>query len=77
MDTNGVSVPDFMFGLKSLAAADLIPVKTNNGTFATVGNGEGIAPVTQDLFRAAATDQMSSFLLSHPELAIDGMSAAK
>ncbi len=77
MDTNGVSVTDFMFGLKSLAAADLIPVKTNNGTFATVGNGEGIAPVTQDLFRAAATDQMNSFLLSHPELAIDGMSAAK
>jgi LCP family protein required for cell wall assembly len=77
MDTNGVSVTDFMFGLKSLAAADLIPVKTNNGTFANVSGGEGVQPVTQELFSAAASDRMDSFLLSHPELAIDGMSASK
>jgi LCP family protein required for cell wall assembly len=77
MDTNGVSVTDFMFGLKSLAAADLIPIKTNNGTFASVSGGEGVAPVTHDLFAAAAADRMPSFLLGHPELVIDGTAAAK
>lgn len=77
MDTNGVSVTDFMFGLKGLAAADLIPIKTNNGTFANVNGGEGVEPVTQELFKAAAADRMDSFLLTHPELAIDGMNAAK
>ena len=77
MDTNGVSVTDFMFGLKGLAAADLIPIKTNNGTFANVNGGEGVQPVTQELFKAAAADRMDSFLLTHPELAIDGMNAAK
>ena len=77
MDTNGVSVTDFMFGLKGLAAADLIPIKTNNGTFANVNGGEGVEPVTQELFKAAAADRMDSFLLTHPDLAIDGMNAAK
>jgi LCP family protein required for cell wall assembly len=72
MDTNGVSVADFMFGLKGLAAANLIPIRTNNGTFATVNGGEGIAPVTQELFRAAAEDRMDPFLLSNPGLVIDG-----
>jgi LCP family protein required for cell wall assembly len=77
MDTNGVSITDFMFGLKSLAAADLVPIKTNNGTYASVAGGEGIAPVTQELFQATASDQLPSFLLSHPGLVVDGTAAAK
>jgi LCP family protein required for cell wall assembly len=77
MDTNGVSITDFMFGLKGLAAADLIPIKTNNGTYASVAGGEGIAPVTQELFHATATDQLPGFLLGHPGLVVDGTAAAK
>jgi LCP family protein required for cell wall assembly len=77
MDTNGVSVDDFMFGLKGLAAANLVPIRTNNGTFANVAGGEGVQPVTQELFRAAAEDRMDGFLLNHPELVIDGSAANK
>jgi anionic cell wall polymer biosynthesis LytR-Cps2A-Psr (LCP) family protein len=75
MDTHGVNISDFVFGLKGLAAADLVPIKTNGGTFATAGDGEGATKVTQDLFHAAAVDQIGEFLINHPELIIsDGSS---
>jgi len=71
MDTHGVPINDFVFGLKNLAAADLIPIKTNGGTFATSGSGEGATDVTKGLFRAASADSLGEFLVTHPELIID------
>jgi LCP family protein required for cell wall assembly len=70
MDTHGVPVNDFVFGLKGLAAADLIPIKTNGGTFATAGSGEGATAATRELFAAAAADKLNGFLINHPELVI-------
>jgi LCP family protein required for cell wall assembly len=72
MDTHGVDVSDFIFGLKGLAAADLIPIKTNGGTFAPVdgGKAEGVTPETKDLFKAAADDNIRTFLGQHPEMLI-------
>ncbi|MET0495636.1 MAG: LCP family protein [Actinoplanes sp.] len=70
MDTHGVPVNDFVFGLKGLAAADLIPIKTNGGTFATAGGGEGATATTRELFAAAAADKLNAFLVGHPELVI-------
>ncbi|MGX6607552.1 LCP family protein [Micromonosporaceae bacterium Da 78-11] len=72
MDTHGVPINDFVFGLKGLAAADLIPIKTNGGTFATAqGGGEGITPITRQLFQAAAADRLGDFLVDHPQLVIN------
>ena len=71
MDTHGVSITDFVFGLKGLAAADLIPIKTNGGTFATTSGGEGITPATRELFQAASADRLGDFLVTHPELVIN------
>jgi LCP family protein required for cell wall assembly len=79
MDTHGVEVTDFMFGLKGLAAADLIPIKTNGGTFAKsdAGNGEGITTDTRDLFKSTADDNLRDFLFLHPEMLIsDGGSTS-
>ncbi|WP_433306824.1 LCP family protein [Actinoplanes sp. CA-030573] len=78
MDTHGVSVEDFMFGLKGLAAGDLIPVKTNNGTYAKseLGNGEGITQSTKDLFKATADDNLRNYLGRHPELLISDGAAS-
>jgi len=70
MDTHGVPVNDFVFGLKGLAGADLIPIKTNGGTFATADGGEGATQITKQLFQAATADRLSEFLLGHPELII-------
>jgi LCP family protein required for cell wall assembly len=73
MDTHGVPVNDFIFGLKGLAAADLIPIKTNNGTFAEAaeGGGEGISPDTRAMFEATAADKLPEFLAGHPEMLIN------
>ncbi|MET8154053.1 LCP family protein [Actinoplanes sp. NPDC049668] len=73
MDTNGVPVNDFIFGLKGLAAADLIPIRTNGGTFAAAGGGggEGVTEATRAMFRAAADDRLGEFLVDHPELVIN------
>jgi len=76
MDTHGVSISDFVFGLKGLAAADLIPIKTNGGTFATASGGEGITPATRELFHAAAVDKLADFLVDHHELVIDNGSTS-
>jgi LCP family protein required for cell wall assembly len=76
MDTHGVSITDFVFGLKGLAAADLVPIKTNGGTYAPAGGGaEGVTPETKQLFAAAAADRLSDFLFDHPELVINDGSA--
>jgi LCP family protein required for cell wall assembly len=70
MDTHGVPVTDFIFGMKGLAAGDLIPIKTNGGTFASVGGGEGVNEATQGLFKATAADRLPEFLGRHPEMLI-------
>jgi LCP family protein required for cell wall assembly len=70
MDTHGVPVNDFLFGLKGLAAADLIPIKTNGGTFAATGGGEGVTEATKEMFQAAAADKLREFLAGHPEMLI-------
>jgi LCP family protein required for cell wall assembly len=78
MDTNGVAIDDFVFGLKGLAAADLIPIKTNDGTFAEneANTGETVKPVTQQLFQAAAADKLGPFLVNHPSLVVSDGGAA-
>ncbi|MGK5682727.1 LCP family protein [Actinoplanes sp. URMC 104] len=76
-DTHGVPVQNFIFGLKGLAAGDLIPIKTNNGTYAQgEQGGEGITEDTRRLFEATAADQLPAFLGRHPEMLINDATAA-
>ncbi|WP_027345214.1 LCP family protein [Hamadaea tsunoensis] len=77
MDTHGVPVNDFVFGLKNLAGTDLIALKTNGGTFATnAGNtGEAVTQGTKELFKAAANDNLGEFIAGNPEFLVgDGTS---
>ncbi|GID30900.1 LCP family protein [Paractinoplanes brasiliensis] len=76
MDTHGVPVDSFIFGLKGLAAGDLIPIKTNGGTFAAGNGGEGITDDTRRLFEATSADRLPEFLGRHPEMLINDASAA-
>ncbi|MBM2618403.1 LCP family protein [Actinoplanes sp. LDG1-06] len=76
MDTHGVPVDSFIFGLKGLAAGDLIPIKTNGGTFAQGENGgEGITDDTRKLFEATSADRLPEFLGRHPEMLINDATA--
>jgi LCP family protein required for cell wall assembly len=69
LDTGGVPVADFIFGLKGVAAKDMVLLRTNNGTFA--GNGAGretITPESQQMFTAVKHDRLADFIVSHPDV---------
>ncbi|GAA4590978.1 LCP family protein required for cell wall assembly [Actinoplanes octamycinicus] len=76
LDTNNVPVSDFFFGLKGLASAELLPIRSNSGSFYSTSDGKAelINDVTKQLFEATAKDKLDPFLLSHPELVINSSS---
>ncbi|NUO56277.1 MAG: LCP family protein [Hamadaea sp.] len=73
MDTKGVALDTFVFSLKSLAAADLITLKTNGGTYASCGydlggeSCEGMTQGTKDMLAAVKTDTLGDFITDNPE----------
>jgi len=67
LDTGGIPVADFIFGLKGVAANDMILLRTNNGTFAGNGRGrETITPESQAMFDAVRQDKLADFVVNHP-----------
>ncbi|BFU47931.1 LCP family protein [Krasilnikovia sp. MM14-A1004] len=69
LDTGGVPVADFVFGLKGIAANDLVLLRTNKGTFA--GNGAGretITPESMEMFKALQEDKLGEFIVNHPDV---------
>jgi LCP family protein required for cell wall assembly len=69
LDTGGVPVADFLFGLKGVAANDMVLLRTNNGTF--VGNSAGretITPESQAMFTAVKQDRLADFIAAHPDV---------
>ncbi|GAB1643960.1 LCP family protein [Krasilnikovia sp. MM14-A1259] len=69
LDTGGVPVEDFIFGLKGIAANDLVLLRTNKGTFA--GNNEGretITPESMEMFKAVQQDKLGDFVINHPDV---------
>jgi len=74
IDTGRVGLTDFIFTLKSLAAADLVMLKTNGGTFNSAKikkvSAELIDGETLEMFDAATRDRLGQFVLSHPEVLI-------
>jgi LCP family protein required for cell wall assembly len=67
LDTGGVSVADFIFTLKGVAANDLVLLRTNNGTFAGNGNGrETINEQSRAMFDAVRKDRLADFIISNP-----------
>ncbi|GAB1688489.1 LCP family protein [Krasilnikovia sp. M28-CT-15] len=69
LDTGGVPIQDFIFGLKGIAANDLVLLRTNKGTFA--GNGAGretITPESMEMFKAVQEDKLGEFIVNHPDV---------
>jgi LCP family protein required for cell wall assembly len=69
LDTGSVPVADFIFGLKGVAANDMVLLRTNNGTFA--GNGAGretITPESKEMFTAVRQDRLAEFVVGHPDV---------
>jgi LCP family protein required for cell wall assembly len=81
IDTHGVPLNNFIFTLKSLAGSDLIPLRTNGGTFATcaynIGSScEGLNQGTKDMFAAAKNDQLGQFITDNPQYLIPDKTGA-
>jgi LCP family protein required for cell wall assembly len=67
LDTGDVPVADFVFGLKGIAANDMVLLRTNNGTFAGNNNGrETITPESKAMFQAVHDDALADFVVNHP-----------
>ncbi|MFC7759372.1 LCP family protein [Catellatospora bangladeshensis] len=69
----GMGVTDFLFTAKDLASADLVLLKANDGTYASVVqngeyHGEELTESTKDLFRAAAKDKLANYVLLNPQV---------
>jgi LCP family protein required for cell wall assembly len=67
LDTNGVSIEDFIFTLKGVAANDLVMLRTNDGTFSGDEEGrEALKPISHQMFEAAKGDGLAQFILNNP-----------
>ncbi|WP_067509588.1 LCP family protein [Actinoplanes sp. TFC3] len=69
LDTGNVPVADFIFGLKGVAANDMVLLRTNNGTFAGNSNGrETITPKSMEMYNAVKQDRLAQFVLANPDV---------
>ncbi|MEV6598930.1 LCP family protein [Actinoplanes sp. NPDC051346] len=69
LDTGDVPVADFIFGLKGVAANDMVLLRTNNGTFAGNGSGgESITPKSMEMYEAVRRDKLTEFILANPDV---------
>jgi LCP family protein required for cell wall assembly len=70
LDTQGVSITDFLFTLRGVAANDMVVLKTNQGNFAEVKiNGISYQKLTaesMDMLRAARDGKLGEFVRTHP-----------
>ncbi len=69
----GMGVTDFLFTMKDLASADLVLLKANGGTYASViqngqYQGENLDETTRDMFRAAKSDKLANYVLLNPQV---------
>jgi len=68
LDTGGYDPADFLFNLKVLAAADLVNLRTNSGSFnEDPAGGEALSAGTMKMFDAARTDTLGAFVSDNPE----------
>jgi LCP family protein required for cell wall assembly len=73
LDTGGVPVSDYIFGLSRISASDLTLLRTNNGTFSTNRRGrETLTAASQALFQAVRADRLGPYVAAHPGVIAPG-----
>lgn len=69
LDTGGVPVSNYVFGLHRISAGDMSLLRTNHGTFATNRRGrETLSAESRALFSAVRADQVAAFVSAHPDV---------
>lgn len=69
LDTGGVPIADFAFTLKNVTSRDMVLLRTNNGTFATGGEGrERLTEQSRAMFAAVRQDTIADYVTRHPDV---------
>jgi LCP family protein required for cell wall assembly len=72
LDIGDVSIADFVFTMRGVAANDLIMLRTNDGSFnSTIQGGEDrekIKPISLEMFKAVKTDTLAEFIAANPSV---------
>jgi len=72
VDTGGISLEDWAFGMRDLNPANLVTIKTNDGKFDSrsvpgVGSVEILSSASMQLLQSAKNDDVAAFLKTHPD----------
>jgi LCP family protein required for cell wall assembly len=71
VDTGGMPIADFTFGLKGVAANGLITLRTNAGKITSQNidgvSYENLTPTSKAMFEAVTADKLDAFVAAHPE----------
>jgi polyisoprenyl-teichoic acid--peptidoglycan teichoic acid transferase len=69
LDTGGISIQDWIFGMKGISGNSMVTIKTNNGTYHADANGkESLDANTVTLLGAVKSDTVGDFVVQHPNL---------
>jgi LCP family protein required for cell wall assembly len=71
VDTGGIPIADFAFGLKGVAANGLVTLRTNAGKITSQNidgvSYENLTPSSKAMFQAVTADKLDTFVAAHPE----------
>jgi LCP family protein required for cell wall assembly len=71
VDTQGVSIEEWVFTMRNVADSDLVMLKANGGKFNPVNCGgaecEGLTQETLDAFKAMREGKVDEFAIAHPD----------
>ncbi|HEX6969178.1 MAG TPA: LCP family protein [Micromonosporaceae bacterium] len=73
IDTGGIPLEEFIFGLRGIAANDLVILRTNGGTFNGFKNAAGkdmerLDETSLAMFRAVRDDKLAEFIINNPSV---------
>jgi polyisoprenyl-teichoic acid--peptidoglycan teichoic acid transferase len=74
VDTGGISIPDWIFAMRSIGASDMLTIKTNNGQYDSInvpgiGACENLTDTSLQLLQAVKDDNVAAFVAAYPDWA--------
>lgn len=79
LDTGGIPIEEFIFGLRGIAANDLVTLRTNGGTFHGFKNEKGqdverLDETSIAMFKAVKDDKLGEFVANNPSVLVQNKS---
>jgi len=75
LDTGGIKIEDWIFGMRNISGDSMFTLKTNNGTYQSEKvNGQSVERLdaqTVALLGAVRDDTVASFIIDHPNVVVN------